>query len=92
MLAGGKGNRLPYDFKVVSPVFPPPNGIQSGFLGDYSGLTINRGEEAHPLWSDTRNLNPFALNGVVNDQDIFTDKVNLPDGKGKKGPGKIGKD
>jgi hypothetical protein len=91
VLAGGTGDATPYDFKVVSPVFPPPNGIQSGFNGDYSGLTIPKGEEAHPIWADTRNLNPFALNGVVNDEDVFTDQVPLPNGKGKAGAGKVGK-
>jgi len=92
VLAGGTGGATPYDFKVLSPVFPPPDGIQSGFNGDYSGLTVNRGEEAHPIWSDTRNANPFPLNGVVRDEDIFTDSVGLPNGKGKPGPGKIGRD
>ncbi len=90
-LAGGTGASVPYAFKVVSPVFPPPNGIQSGFNGDYSGLTIPKGNEAHPIWSDTRNTNPFALNGVINDEDVFTDNVGLPSGKAKTGPGTIGK-
>jgi hypothetical protein len=93
VLAGGRGNAVPYDFKVVSPVFAPPDGAQAGFNGDYSGLTINRGEEAHPLWSDTRNADPFTpANGVVHDEDIFTDRVNLPNGKGRPGPGRIGRD
>jgi hypothetical protein len=92
VLAGGKETAVPYKFKVVSPVFPPPNGIQSGFNGDYSGLTINKGEDAHPIWADTRNANPFALNGVANDEDVFTDKIGLPNGKAKSGAGKIGKD
>jgi hypothetical protein len=91
VLGGGTGTSLPYNYKVVSPVFPPPNGIQSGFNGDYSGLTIPKNEEAHPLWSDTRNTNPYALNGVTNDEDVFTDNVNLPNGKAKTGVGKIGK-
>jgi hypothetical protein len=91
VLAGGTRVALPYDFKVVSPVFGPPTGIQSGFNGDYSGLTIPKAETAYPIWSDTRNANPFALNGVVYDEDVFTDRVNLPNGTGKKGPGTIGK-
>jgi hypothetical protein len=77
VLAGG-ADGTPFRFKVVSPVFPPPDGAQAGFNGDYSGLVINRGEEAHPIWSDTRNLNPFPLNGVTHDEDVFTMKVELP--------------
>jgi hypothetical protein len=93
VLAGGRGNGVPYDFKVVSPVFAPPDGAQAGFNGDYSGLTINRGEDAHPLWSDTRNADPFTpANGVVHDEDIFTDRVNLPNGRGQPGPGRVGRD
>jgi hypothetical protein len=92
VLAGGIGGNTPYDFDVVSPVFPPPDGIQAGFNGDYSGLTIPRGVQAHPIWSDTRNADPFSpANGVVHDEDIFTDKVNLPHGKAKVGRGRIGK-
>jgi len=75
---------------VLSPVFPPPDGNQIGFNGDYSGLTVNRGNEAHPIWSDTRNHNPFSLNGVGNDEDVFTDTAQLPNGQGKTGTGKIG--
>ncbi len=92
VLAGGKGANVPYDFKVVSPVFPPPSGIQAGFNGDYSGLTINKGDEAHPIWSDTRNVDPYApANGVINDEDVFTDKGGLPHGVAKTTVGKIGK-
>jgi len=80
----------PFDFKVVSPVFPPPNGIQSGFNGDYSGLTINKGADAHPIWSDTRNVNPYPQNGVVNDEDIFTDNVGLPNENALLDVGQIG--
>jgi hypothetical protein len=74
---------------VISPVFGPPDGIQSGFNGDYSGITINKGQQAH--WSDTRNGDPFPANGVSHDEDIFTDSVGLPNGKAKPGPGTIGK-
>ena len=91
VLAGGRGDRTPYSFRVISPTFPPPDGIQSGFNGDYSGLTVNRGNEAHPIWSDTRNANPFPLNGVARDEDVFTDRVGLPDGHGHRGHGAIGK-
>jgi hypothetical protein len=94
VLAGGTGAATPYDFKVVSPVFGPPTGIQSGFNGDYSGLTINKGDQAHPIWSDTRNADPYApANGVVSDEDIFTDNRGLPNGHEKCcSSGKIGKE
>ena len=92
VLAGGTDLVTPYDFDVLSPVFAPPDGVQAGFNGDYSGLTVNRGEDAHPIWSDTRNADPYSpANGVVRDEDVFTAKVGLPNGKGKPGPGKIGK-
>jgi hypothetical protein len=90
-LAGGTGDKTPYDFRVLSPVFAPPDGAQAGFNGDYSGLTINRDDQAHPIWSDTRNADPFTpANGVLHDEDIFTDKVGLPNGKPKRGPGRLG--
>jgi hypothetical protein len=92
VLAGGVGGNTPYDFDVLSPVFAPPDGAQAGFNGDYSGLTISQGVEAHPIWSDTRNADPFApANGVVHDEDIFTAKENLPNGKAKAGRRRIGK-
>ncbi|MDX6517538.1 MAG: hypothetical protein QOF50_384 [Gaiellaceae bacterium] len=91
VLAGGTFTALPYDFKVVSPVFPPPDGIQAGFNGDYSGLAINKGADAHPIWSDTRNVNPYPENGVVHDEDVFTDNTGLPNGKAKVGTGTVGK-
>ena len=81
VLSGGKDSDVPFDFKVVSPAFPPPDGAQAGFNGDYSGLTIPKGSEAHPIWSDTRNADPYApQNGVVHDEDVFTDTVGLPNG------------
>jgi hypothetical protein len=92
VLAGGTGLQLPYDFKVVSVTFPPPDGIQAGFNGDYSGLTINKGSDAHPIWSDTRNADPYApTNGVVQDEDIYTDNVGLPNGQATVAPGTVGK-
>jgi len=85
VLAGGT-TRTPFAFRVVSPVFPPPDGIQAGFNGDYSGLTINKGTQAHPIWSDTRNADPYTpTNGVVHDEDIFTDALNLPDNEDNEG-------
>jgi hypothetical protein len=77
VLANGKDLTAPFHFKVVSPVFAAPDGNQAGFNGDYSGLVINKEGEAHPIWSDTRNLNPFPLNGVVHDEDVFTDRIAL---------------
>jgi hypothetical protein len=92
VLAGGVGGNTPYDFDVLSPVFDAPDGAQAGFNGDYSGLTISRGVEAHPIWSDTRNADPFSpANGVVHDEDIFTASHNLPNGKARTGSGRIGR-
>jgi hypothetical protein len=92
VLAGGSGLSTPFDFAVLSPAFAPPDGIQVGFNGDYSGLVINQGEEAHPIWSDTRNTDPFApANGVVHDEDVFTANVDLPNGVAKPSVGQIGK-
>jgi len=88
VLAGGTDRDTPYGFKVISPVFPPPDGVQAGFNGDYSGLTINKGTEAHPIWSDTRNADPYTpANGVIRDEDIFTDAVDLPNGREGSGRG-----
>lgn len=92
VLAGGANGDTPFNFRVLSPVFPPPDGNQAGFNGDYSGLTINRGDEAHPVWSDTRNANPFPDNGVTHDEDVFTDDVAVPNGRGEpEEEGSIGK-
>jgi hypothetical protein len=88
VLAGGTALNVPFNFKVVSPVFPPPDGNQAGFNGDYSGLIITT--EAHPIWSDTRNTNPFPLNGSAHDEDVFTDRVSLPEGNAKPGAGRLG--
>jgi hypothetical protein len=85
VLAGGTGPNVPYSYRRVSPVFPPPDGIQTGFNGDYSGLAINKPLEAHPIWSDTRNADPYApANGVVHDEDVFTANVRLPNGRGER--------
>ena len=91
VLSGGRGAHTPYNFKVISPVFPPPDGNQTGFNGDYSGLTVNRGIEAHPIWSDTRNADPFPLNGNSHDEDVFTATVSLPDGQARLQTGHIGR-
>jgi hypothetical protein len=91
VLAGGRADQTPYAFRVLSPVFPPPDGTQAGFNGDYSGLTIPRGIEAHPVWSDTRNADPYTpANDVANDEDVFSDGVGLPRGGGRAGAGTLG--
>jgi hypothetical protein len=91
VLAGGTSQNTPFDFRVVSPVFPPPDGAQAGFNGDYSSLVLT-GDRANPIWSDTRNADPFApANGVTNDEDIFTDQLNLPGGRPHTGTGRIGR-
>lgn len=78
-LAGGNDlSASSYRTVVVSPVFPPPDGVQTGFLGDYSGLTINLGTQAHPFWSDTRNRNTDPNNFVSRDEDVFTTTRQLP--------------
>lgn len=79
-LAGGTDiDRASYDMVPVSPKFPPPDGIQAGFIGDYSGLVISRGELAHPIWADTRNRVPNPnFNLVTVDEDVFTVARNLP--------------
>jgi hypothetical protein len=75
-LAGGLGLATPYRDRQLSPGFPPPDGIQEGFNGDYSGLVIVNGA-AHPIWSDTRN--PAAPGqGVARDEDVFTAIVGVP--------------
>ncbi len=80
VLAGGTGLDTPYGYRPVSPTFAPPDGIQAGFLGDYTGLVVTPGPVAHPLWSDTRNVDPFTpANGVLHDEDAFTLAAPLPD-------------
>jgi len=73
------GTSVPFTTATVSPSFPPPDGIQCGFNGDYSGLTVTPDHMAHPIWSDTRNsaiVSPSQ--GVLHDEDIFTDSVTQP--------------
>jgi hypothetical protein len=86
-LAGGTGLNTPYAFQRVSPAFPPPDGNQAGFIGDYSALTIVN-STAHPMWADTRNATPFAATSidfpfVVHDEDVFTDALPVPSGGGE---------
>ncbi|HKN63539.1 MAG TPA: hypothetical protein VJV76_04325 [Gaiellaceae bacterium] len=52
---------------------------------------MNTSNEAHPIWSHTRNADPYTPdNGVTNDEDVFTASVNLPNGKRKTGSGHLG--
>ncbi|HEX6350476.1 MAG TPA: hypothetical protein VF160_13930 [Candidatus Dormibacteraeota bacterium] len=83
-LAGGRGLDTPYDARRISPEFPPPDGNQVGFNGDYSGLIVI-GNTAHPIWSDTRNATPPTTpsQGNTHDEDIFTIGIALPDGRGE---------
>jgi hypothetical protein len=91
VLAGGTGTATPFRFALVGPVFPPPDGNQTGFLGDYTGLAIPSGTQAHPIWADTRNVDPFAeVNGSTHDADIFTTAQQLPSGVAHVEPGTIG--
>jgi hypothetical protein len=88
VLAGGDALSTPYAFRVISPRFPPPDGLQIGFNGDYSGLTVV-GDTAHPIWSDTRNATLYPpsspdFQGVVHDEDVFTDALRLPGRKGRR--------
>jgi hypothetical protein len=95
--AGGRDLATPYAFKVVSPIFPAPDGAQRGFIGDYSGLVITGSGQCHPVWSDTRNPDTIApppespTNGVVRDEDIFTDTLACPEGHATLGPGTLGR-
>jgi hypothetical protein len=78
-LAGGIAAATPFTATAISPKFPPPGGDQFGFLGDYSGLTIRPDGQVHPIWADTRNVDPLApANGIINDEDIFTTGMSLP--------------
>lgn len=85
-LSGGSGLDTSYAAVRVSPSFAPPDGIQAGFNGDYSGLAV-AGDIAHPIWSDTRNAVPAQFNlpssqGVTHDEDVFTTARPVPSGHG----------
>jgi hypothetical protein len=64
-----------FSIRSLTPAFWPPNGTQSGFNGDYSGMAVT-GNTAHPIWSDTRNV--FRIFGApFTDEDVFTRAVPL---------------
>jgi hypothetical protein len=82
-LSGGQHANTPFALERISPFFPPPDGNQLGFNGDYSGLAVS-GSTAHPIWSDTRNsaIMTSPKQGVVHDEDVFTDTRAIPSGSG----------
>lgn len=91
VVAGSQNFTAPFRFNVVSPVFAPPDGIQAGFNGDYSGLAIDQNGQAHPIWSDTRNTDPYNPgNGVLHDEDVFSLTAAIPSGVGTPSVGQIG--
>jgi hypothetical protein len=78
-LSGGTALHTPYSFEVLSPKFPPPDGIQAGFNGDYSGIVVDSRDIAHPVWSDTRNRSPQPdFDKVTVDEDGFTTARPIP--------------
>ena len=79
VLSAGTALHTPYNFEVLSPKFPPPDGIQAGFNGDYSGIAVGRDNIAHPVWSDTRNRSPHPrFDKVTVDEDGFTVARRIP--------------
>jgi hypothetical protein len=79
VLAGGRAPGGPFAFSVLTPRFLPPDGLQAGFNGDYSGIVVDRAGRAHPIWSDTRNRipDPNFDKGTV-DEDVFTVSRRIP--------------
>jgi BNR/Asp-box repeat len=75
-LAGGKNLSTPFAHVRVANSFAPPDGVQAGFNGDYSGL-IAIGDKAIPIWSDTRNK-AITDQGVVHDEDVFIEVLDIP--------------
>ena len=82
--SGGQPQDTPFSAVRLSPFFAPPDGVQLGFNGDYSGLAVS-GTTAHPIWSDTRNSAVITAptQGVVHDEDVFTDSRPIPSGEGR---------
>jgi hypothetical protein len=79
VLSGGWNLGTPFAFSVLSPRFRAPDSIQGGFNGDYTGLVVIGGGNAHPIWSDTRVRipEPHFDHGTV-DEDVYTDEQRLP--------------
>lgn len=80
VLSSGRGfAAAPYRSVRLSPEFPPPDGVQTGFNGDYSGIVVVGSQHAHPIWSDTRNaVSHPDINGATHDEDVFTANKTLP--------------
>lgn len=83
-LLGGFGVATPYTGSPVSPAFSPPQGgRETGFMGDYSGITV-LGTTAHPIWADPRNVVPVGFRDpqpdqrAINDNDVFTVDAVIP--------------
>jgi hypothetical protein len=84
VFASGRPRRAPFSFEVLSPRFPAPDGVQAGFNGDYSGISISRTNIAHVVWSDTRvRVHEAAINGANVDEDVYTDARRI--GRGGRG-------
>jgi hypothetical protein len=75
-LAGGKDLNTPFTHTRVARPFPPPDGVQAGFMGDYSGLAA-LGDKAIPIWADTRNT-AIAEQGASHDEDVFISILDIP--------------
>jgi hypothetical protein len=74
VLASGRPLATPFSFDVLAPKTPAPDGVQEGFNGDYSGISISHGNIAHVVWSDTRvHVQEAAINQVSVDEDVYTD-------------------
>jgi hypothetical protein len=77
-LASGTHGSTPFAFGALSPRFPPADGIQAGFNGDYTAVVVTPDLRAHPLWSDTRVRSPQPdFDKVTVDEDVYTDTVTL---------------
>ena len=86
------GSRNGSDFatvRVTTASMPPPTEFAGAFFGDYSGLSAD--EAAHPVWSDTRDVELFACGeppaictmagtnaAVQNDQNVYTRSLAVP--------------
>jgi hypothetical protein len=81
VLAGGHRQSTPFSYVEVGKPSVAPDGVQAGFNGDYSGIVVVGGV-AHPIWSDTRNVNPDPVNGVSHDEDVFTTARTIPTATG----------
>jgi hypothetical protein len=74
VLAWGRGSLTgAFNFQVLSPRTPAPDGIQIGFNGDYNDIVVTPNGRAHPIWSDTRVRVPDpGFYGSSVDEDAYT--------------------